>query len=212
MRWLAPQVVPSQPLRVTMPWMPISGANGPGLKSEPAAAWTPASSSERIRHAALHQLLAVVHELVGVVVGVGREHRRHGADRLDAPHEVVVDERAVRDLRPRVGAGQQLLRALHGGEIHVDGHVAVGVAVHLDAGAVHALDPLVQRVLRLGDVALVGRRDAGIRRAQRHRALRERAVHGVLGRGAELDPLVAEAGLDAGGDHRLEHARRSSRS
>ena len=61
-------------------------------------------------------------------------------------------------------------------------------------------------VLRLGDVALVGRRHARIRRAQRHGALRERAVHGVLGGGAELDPLVAESGLDAGRDHRLQRA------
>ena len=43
------------------------------------------------------------------------------------------------------GARQQLLRALDGGEIHVDRDVAVGVAVHLDAGAMHALDPVVQR-------------------------------------------------------------------
>ena len=47
MRWLAPQVSPFQPLRVTMPCMPMSGANGPGLKSEPAAAVMPASANER---------------------------------------------------------------------------------------------------------------------------------------------------------------------
>ena len=40
--------------------------------------------------------------------------------------------------------------------IHVDRDVAVGVAVHLDAGAMHPLDPGVQILLRLGDVALVG--------------------------------------------------------
>ena len=45
--WLAPQVSPFQPVRVTMPWMPISGTNGPGLKSEPAATGTPASSNVR---------------------------------------------------------------------------------------------------------------------------------------------------------------------
>jgi len=39
--WLAPQVSPFQPVRVTMPWMPINGANGPGPKSEPAAAVMP---------------------------------------------------------------------------------------------------------------------------------------------------------------------------
>ena len=46
-RWFAPQVVPSQPVRVTIPWIPISGENGPGLKSDPAAARTPASSMVR---------------------------------------------------------------------------------------------------------------------------------------------------------------------
>ena len=61
-------------------------------------------------------------------------------------------------------------------------------------------------VLCLGDVPFVRRRHAGIRRAERHGALRERAVDGVLRRRAELDPLVAETGLDAGGDHRLERA------
>ena len=64
---------------------------------------------------------------------------------LHAAHEVVVDQRAVRDLRTRVGPREQLLRALERGQVHVDRHVAVGVAVHLDAGAMHALDPRVQR-------------------------------------------------------------------
>ena len=52
---------------------------------------------------------------------------------------------------------------------------------------------------------LYGGVDAGIRRAERHGALGERPVDGVLGGGAEPDPLVAEAGLDAAGDHRLQH-------
>ena len=34
------------PVRVTMPWMPISGANGPGPKSDPAAATIPATAKE----------------------------------------------------------------------------------------------------------------------------------------------------------------------
>ena len=42
---LAPQVSPFQPVRVTIPWMPIRGAKGPGLKSEPAAACIPASKN-----------------------------------------------------------------------------------------------------------------------------------------------------------------------
>src|SRR5262249_567133 len=83
--------------------------------------------------------------------------------------------------------------------------VAVRVAVDLDAGAMHALHPRVERVLRLGDVALVWRSDPRIRLAERHRPLGERTVDGVFGRGAEPDPLVAESGGDAGGDHRLEH-------
>ena len=56
MRWFAPHVVPSQPVRVTMPWTPMSGANGPGLKSDPAAARTPASS--RVRYAMLRVMSA----------------------------------------------------------------------------------------------------------------------------------------------------------
>ena len=53
---------------------------------------------------------------------------------------------------------KRLLRALDRREHHVDRDVAVGVAVHLDARAMHALDPRVEIVLRLGDVAFVGRR------------------------------------------------------
>src|SRR5688572_9544600 len=68
------------------------------------------------------------------------------------------------------------------------------------------LDPRVELVLRLRDVALVGRLDAGVRDAQRHRALGERPVDRVLRRRAELDPLVADAAHDAALDHRIEHA------
>jgi len=45
--WFAPQVSPFQPLRVTIPCMPISGANGPGEKSEPAHALMPWSRNDR---------------------------------------------------------------------------------------------------------------------------------------------------------------------
>ena len=113
------------------------------------------------RHAALHQVFAVETELVGIVVRVGREHRGDGAARLHAPHQIVVDQRAVSDLRARVGSREQLLRALDGGQHHVDGHVAIGVAVDLDARAMHPLDPGIQIVLRLGDVALVRRLTPG---------------------------------------------------
>ena len=64
----------------------------------------------------------------------------------------------------------------------------------------HAL----QVLLRLGDVALVAVL-ARVGKAQRHRPLGEGAVEGVLARCAELDPLVAEAGLDAARDHVFEH-------
>ena len=60
-------------------------------------------------------------------------------------------------------------------------------------------------VLRLRDVALVRRHDAGIGRAERHGAFGERSVDGVLGGGAEPNPLVAETGHDAAGDHRVQH-------
>ncbi len=45
--WLAPQVSPFHPVRVTIPCIAISGANGPGLKSEPAAGVIPASIKVR---------------------------------------------------------------------------------------------------------------------------------------------------------------------
>ena len=196
-RWLAPQVSPFQPVRVTMPWMPISGSNGPGLKSEPAAAAIPASAKERYAMQRFISRFAVEVELVGIVIGVGGERRGHGADRLDAPHQIVVDQRAVGDLGARVGSREQLLRPLDRGQHHIDGDVAIGMAIDLDAGAMHPLDPGVEIVLRLGDVAVVRRLDAGIGLAERHGALGERAVAGVLGRGAEPDPLVAEAGRDA---------------
>jgi len=79
------------------------------------------------------------------------------------------------------------------------------MAVDLDAGAVHPLDPAVEIGLGEDDIAVVGRFDALIRRAHRHRALRERAVAGVLRGRAEPDPLVAETAGDAVRDHALEH-------
>ncbi len=109
------------------------------------------------------------------------------------------------DLGARVGAREEALRAFHGRQHHIDGDVAIGVAIDLDAGAMHALDPGVEFVLRLGDVALVGRRDAGVGRAERHGAFGERSVDGVLGGGPEANPLVAETGHDAAVDHRFEH-------
>ena len=56
-------------------------------------------------------------------------------------------------------AGIELERPLVGGEHAVDGDVAIGVAVELDAGAMHALGPGVEIFLGLGDIAFVGRRN-----------------------------------------------------
>ena len=112
------------------------------------------------------------------------------------------------DLGARVGSREQLLRPLHGGEHHIDGDIAIGVAVHLNAGAMHPFDPGVQLVLRLGDVAFVGRRNAGVGRADRHGALGERSVDGMFGSGSQPDPLVAEAGHHAARDHGVQHLAR----
>jgi hypothetical protein len=78
--------------------MPIGGPNGPGAKSDPSQAWMPGVEQCAERHAALYQRLAVERELVGVVVRVGGEHRRHRVERLHAPDDVVVDQGAVRNL------------------------------------------------------------------------------------------------------------------
>ena len=155
----------------------------------------PGIEESAIGHAVLHQLFAIEIELVGVVVRIRREHGGNGAGRLDAPHQVVVDQRAMGDLGTRVGSREQLLRALDRGQHHIDRDIPIGVAVDLDARAMHPLDPGVEIVLRLRDVALVRRSDAGIGRAERHRALGERPVDRVLRGGSEPDPLVAEAGL-----------------
>jgi hypothetical protein len=144
-------------------------------------------------------------EFVGIVVGVRSERRGNYARRLNAAQQVVIDERAMRDLGARIGPRKQLLCALDGGQHHIDGDIAIGVAVDLDAGAMHALDPGVELLLRFGDVALVRRVDARIGRAERHGAFRERPVDSVLGSRAQADPLVAEAAHDAARDHRFQH-------
>src|SRR5262249_39705691 len=156
MRWLAPQVSPFQPLRVTMPCMPISGANGPGLKSEPAAAVMPGIREGAIGHRATHELLAVEAAFVGVVVAVGRERRQHPGG-LDAPEQIVSDQRAMGDFRARVGPREEPLRPLKGREHHVDGDIAVGVAIDLDAGAVDTLDPGIELILLEDEIAPIRR-------------------------------------------------------
>jgi hypothetical protein len=61
----------------------------------------------------------------------------------------------VGDLGTGVGSGEEFLSALEGGEVHVDGDVAIGVAVGLKAGAVDFFDPGVEVVLGGGDIAFV---------------------------------------------------------
>ena len=55
-------------------------------------------------HAALHQLFTVKLELVRVVVRVAREESRHRAGRFQPPQQIIVDQRAMRDLGTRVRA------------------------------------------------------------------------------------------------------------
>ena len=180
----------------------MRGSKGPGLKSDPGGGVDSGVEKSSESHAALHQVFAIETEFVRVVIGVSGEERGDGIERLHAADEVIIDERAVRDLRAGVGTRKEFLRALEGGEVHVDRDVAIGVAVDLDAGAMDFFDPGVQVVLRCGDVALVVR--AWIVDAEGHRAFGEGTVDGVFGRGAEADPFVAETGLDAGGDHGIQ--------
>ncbi len=99
--------------------------------------------------------------------------------------------------------GEQLLSAGHCFQHHVDRYIAVGVAIDLDARAVHALHPGIECFLRLGDISFVpgSRRVA---RTPRHRAFRERAVDGVLPGCADAQPLIAESAANARGDHPLQ--------
>ena len=53
----------------------------------------------------------------------------------------------MRDLGAHIGPWKEPLRALEGREHHVDGDIAIRVAIDLDAGPVHALDPGVEVVL-----------------------------------------------------------------
>ena len=55
------------------------------------------------------------------------------------------------------GARIELLRAFDGGQDLVDRQIAVGMAVRLDPRPMHTLDPRIELVLRLGDIAPVRR-------------------------------------------------------
>src|SRR5438552_4588332 len=109
----------------------------------------------------------------------------------------------MRDLWPWIGMREEPLCALIRLEHHVDGDISIGVAVGLDAGAMHSLDPGVEVVLRGGDIAPIRRLDALIWLAERHRPLRELAIASVFRCGAELDPLVPETGPNARLDNLL---------
>ena len=105
-----------------------------------------------------------------------------------------IDERAVLDAVTAIGMRPLAEHALVRLEHHVDRDVAVGVNADLPVVAVRVLDGLVDLLLRhRQDAVVVG---ADVRRAHAHRALRRRAVGGVL-HAADADPLVAEAGVDA---------------
>jgi len=145
----------------------------------------PRDGEGAIGHHPLHEFLAVKTELVGIVIRIGGERGGDRASRLYTPKQIVVDQRAMGDLGARVQPRKQPLCPLECREHHIDGDIPVGVAVDLDAGPVHPLDPGVEVVLRRCEVAVVWRLDAGIGHAERHRALRERPVAGVLRGGAD---------------------------
>src|SRR5215813_15659419 len=79
------------------------------------------------------------------------------------------------------------------------------MTVHLDAGAMHALDPAIEFVLREHDITAIERLNARIGYAHRHGALGEGTVAGVFGSRAETDPFVAEAGGDPSLEHGIQH-------
>ena len=157
------------------------------------------------RHAPLHQLGTVEVEFIGVVISVGSEERGHRVYRLDPAHEVIVDERAVGDFRAQILRGIQLEPALIGAEHHGDGDITVRVAVRADIGAEHALDPLVELILRLRDIPPVAIGPSGIGLAQCHRPFGERAIDVVLRCSTETQPFITEARTQFSRDHRLEN-------
>ena len=75
--------------------------------------------------------------------------RRHGADGLDPADQVGVDVGAMGDLRPRIGSREQAAARARPPSAYVNRHVAIRVAIHLDAGTVDALDPGIQFILGL---------------------------------------------------------------
>src|SRR5215469_1366368 len=106
----------------------------------------------------------------------------------------------MRDLMADVRSRHQLQCALVCGKYHADSDIAIRVAVGLNPRAVYPFHPGIKITLRRRDIAVVGRIGALKRSAARHRSFFERAVARVLRRSSDPDPLVAEAGFDAGGD------------
>ena len=79
----------------------------PGAEIRAGRGSNPGVDEGTVGHAPLHEFFAVEVELVGVVVRIRGERRRHRAERLDAPHEIIVDQRAVSDLGAHVGTRRQ---------------------------------------------------------------------------------------------------------
>ena len=133
---------------------------------------------------------------------VAREGLRNHAERLDAPQNVLVHERAVLDAVPGVGPGPEPLDALVRVQHHVDRAIAVRVDHDLKVVTVRALDALVNLLLRHRENAVVvGTTHVGC--AHRHRPTGGRAVRGKL-RTAHLEPLVSETAVNAGLDQPVE--------
>ena len=59
------------------------------------------------------------------------------------------------DLGPGVGTRECLQRLFVGRQDMVDGDIAIGVAVHLDAGAIDLVRPGIEVFLLLGEIALI---------------------------------------------------------
>ncbi len=182
---------------------PHQGRKGTGIEIRARGCRHAGIEKRAVRHAALHQFLAVEVKLIRVVVSVRSKERGHDTNCLDAAYEVVRDECAMRDLGTRIGSGFQAQRALICGKDMIDCDVAIGVAIHLNAGAVHALAPFIQVLLRFSHVAFVAVA-AGIGDADGHGAFGERAVRGVFAGRAQPDPLIAQAGRHAAAQHGLE--------
>ena len=112
---------------------------GPGLTSVPtrvpAGILTPPTATTLV-----FDIAATTNH---VVVGIRRERRGNHAGRLNAANEIVIDQGAVCDPRPRVSSWEEPLRPLERRKHHIYGDIAIRVAIDLDAGAMHTLDPCV---------------------------------------------------------------------